>query len=102
MNIEGVSALANFEVIEIMDDSNSYPVLLGINWAIDMNGGIKLKKCNMSFEKKLLRVIVPLDPIKGVRYTEPVRDYVENNDDLDQIYKIKTRDDDWINPTTNG
>jgi len=31
MDIEGASALANFEVINIVDDNNPYPALLGIN-----------------------------------------------------------------------
>lgn len=31
VDIEGVSALANFEAIDIVDDSNPYPMLLGIN-----------------------------------------------------------------------
>lgn len=31
MDIEGVSVMANFEVIEIVDDSNPYPALLGID-----------------------------------------------------------------------
>jgi len=44
VKIEGVIALANFEVIKIVDDSNPYPALLGIDWAIDMNGVIPLKK----------------------------------------------------------
>ena len=52
IDIEGVNALANFEVIEIVDDSNPYPALLGIDWAIDMNGVINLKKRTMSFERK--------------------------------------------------
>lgn len=30
VDIEGVNALADFEVIEIVDDSNPYPALLGI------------------------------------------------------------------------
>lgn len=42
----------------------------------------------MMFERKSLRVIVPLDPAEGARYTEPVRDFMEDDDDLDQIYKI--------------
>ena len=42
IDIEGASALADFEVIEIVDDSN--PVVLGIDWATDMNGVINLKK----------------------------------------------------------
>ena len=44
VDIEGVSVIADFEVIEIVDDNNSYPALLGIDWAIDMNGVINLKK----------------------------------------------------------
>ncbi len=44
--------MADFEVIEIVDDSNLYPTLLGIDWAIDMNGVINLKKMIMSFERK--------------------------------------------------
>jgi hypothetical protein len=87
VDIEGASALADFEVIEIVDDNNPYPALLGIDWATDMNGVINLKKRKMIFEKKSLRVVVPLDPAEGSRYTEPVRDY-ESDDDLDCIYKI--------------
>lgn len=49
VDIEGASALANFEVIETVDDSNPYPMLLGIDWVIDMNGVINLKKWAMSF-----------------------------------------------------
>jgi len=36
----------------------------------------------MIFEKKFLRVVVPLDTIEGLRYTELVCDY-ESDDDLD-------------------
>ena len=101
VDIESASALANFEVIEIVDDSNPYPALLGIDWATNMNRVINLKKCKMIFEKKSLRVIVPLDPTEGSRYTEPVCDY-ESDDDLDCIYKIIVRDQDWVNPTVDG
>lgn len=87
MDIEGASALVDFEVIEIVDDNNPYPVLLGINWATDMNGVINLKKKKMIFENKSLCVIIPLDPAEGSRYTELVHDY-ESDDDLDCIYKI--------------
>jgi len=47
VDIEGASALADFEVIEIVDDNNPYATLLGIYWAIDMNGVINLKKWAM-------------------------------------------------------
>lgn len=56
IDIEGVSALVDFEVIEIVHDKNPYHTLLGIDWATDINGVINLKKQIMIFEKKLLRV----------------------------------------------
>ena len=49
-----------------------------------MNGVINLKKCKMIFEKKSLRVVVPLDPVKESHYKKLVRDN-DNNDDLDCI-----------------
>ena len=82
VDIEGVSALADFEVIEIVVDNNPYLVLLRIDWAMDMNGVINLKKWKMIFEKKSLRAVVPLDLIEGLRYTELVRNFV-SDDDLD-------------------
>lgn len=56
IDIKGASELADFEVIEIVDNNNPYPMLLGIDWAIDMNEVINLKKRMMSFERKLLCV----------------------------------------------
>ena len=44
VDIEGTSAQADFEVIELVDDSKPYPMLLGIDWATDMNGVMNLKK----------------------------------------------------------
>ena len=44
IDIEGESAMVNFEVIEIVDNNNPYPALLGIDWDTDMNGAINLKK----------------------------------------------------------
>ena len=43
MDIDGVSTLEDFEVIEIIDDSNPYPALLGIEWALDNYEVINLK-----------------------------------------------------------
>ena len=76
-------------------------MLLGIDWATDMNGVINLKKRRMIFEKKALCVVVPLDPAEGSRYTNPVRDY-DSDDDLDCFYKITTWEQDWVNPTADG
>ena len=102
VDIKGASTLAYFEVIEIVDDNNPYPALLGIDWATDMNGAINLNNRKMIFENKSLRIVVPLDHAEGLRYTKPIRDYEENDDDLDQIYKTTTRDQDWVNPIANG
>lgn len=52
-----------------------------------MNGVINLKRRKMIFEKKSLRVIVPLDPAEAVCYTESVRDE-DSDDELDCIYQI--------------
>ena len=55
----------------------------------------------MIFERKSLRVIVPLDPAEGLRYTELVCAY-ESDDELDYIYKIKEKDQYWVNLTADG
>ena len=44
VDIDGVNTLAEFEVIEIIDDSNPYPALLGIEWEIHNDAVINLKK----------------------------------------------------------
>jgi len=79
VDIEGASALVDFEV-EIVDDSKPYTVLLGIDWTINMNEVINLKKLMMSLERKPLCILVPLDPPEGLRYTELVRDDKSDND----------------------
>jgi len=101
VDIEGESALDDFEVIEIVDDNNPYPALLGIYWATDMNGVINLKKRKMIFEKRSLCIVVPLDPAEGSYYMELLRDY-DSDDDLECIYKIISCEKDWVNPTTDG
>ena len=98
VDTKGASMLDEFEVIEIVDDNNPYPVLLGIDWAIDMNGFINLEKHKMIFEKMSLCVVIPLDQAEGACYIEPMRN--EGSDDkLDCIYKITARDQDLVNPT---
>ena len=71
IDIDGVRSLADFEVIEIIDDNKPFPALLGIDWAFDNLAVIDLKKKQMTFEDSRIRVIVPLDPSQGPRYTEP-------------------------------
>ena len=85
VDIKGASTQIDFEVIEIVDDSNLYPALLGVDWAKNMNGAINLKRRKMIFENKSLCVVIPLDLAEGARYTEPVRDE-DSEDELDCIY----------------
>ena len=69
VDLDGVHSLADLEVIEIIDDSTPYPVLLGINWAFENQAIINLKRKTISFEGYGIRVISPLDPTLGPRYT---------------------------------
>ena len=66
-----------------------------------MNGIINLKKRKMTFEKKSLRIVVPLDPAEGTQYTEPMHNN-DSDDNLDYIYKIIAQGEDWVNLTVNG
>ena len=50
IDIDGVNTLADFEVIEIVDDSNPYPTLLGIEWEMENAAVIDLKGRQMTFE----------------------------------------------------
>ena len=86
VDIAGVKVRADFEVIQIVEDADPYPALLGLDWAIDMGGIINLKKRSMVFENKGIWVIVPLDPVEGERYTEPVH----IDEEVDHIYKLTT------------
>jgi hypothetical protein len=69
MDIDGVRTFTNFEVIEIVDDSCPNPALLGIDWSFNNSNVVDLKKRRMRFEGDGLRVIAPLDPDEGQRYT---------------------------------
>ena len=66
VDIEGASAQVDFEVIDIVNDSNPYPVPPGIDYATDMNGIINLENHKMIFEKKSLCIVVLLDPASAI------------------------------------
>jgi hypothetical protein len=101
VDIDGVRTFVDFEVIEIVDDSCPYPALLGIDWAFNNSTVVDLKKRRMTFEGDGLRVIAPLDPDEGPRYTEPIREE-DRAYELENIYKLTARQQDYINPTTDG
>jgi hypothetical protein len=96
VNIDGVHNIADFEVIEIVDNSQSYPTLLGLDWAFDNQAIINLKKREMIFEGGGLKVTTPLDPTEARRYVEPTRKEIDN------LYNMTTCMDDYVNPTADG
>jgi hypothetical protein len=55
----------------------------------------------MTFEGDSLRVIAPLDPDEGPRYTDPIREE-DHTYDLENIYKLSARQQDYINPIADG
>ena len=101
VDIDGVKSFADFEVISIIDGTNPYPTLLGIEWAIDNQAIINLKNRHMLFEGRGICIIAPLDPVEGARYTEPSTEEYDPLD-LDNIYKLTARNQDYINPTADG
>jgi hypothetical protein len=44
-----------------------------------------------------LKVIVPLDPIEGKRYIEPMR-----GNEIDNLYNMIALMDDYVNPIVDG
>jgi hypothetical protein len=49
VDLDGVCTKANFELIEIVDDTTPYPTLLGLDWAFDNQAIINLKTRKMTF-----------------------------------------------------
>jgi hypothetical protein len=62
---------ADFEVIEIVDDTTPYPTLLGLDWVFENHAIINLKTRKMTFESREYMVIVPLSPYDGEIFVEP-------------------------------
>ena len=101
VDIEGLHTFADFEVINIVDDTNPYPALLGRYWSIDNQTIINFKKRILSFGDDETRVVSPIDPLEGQIYVEPV--YNEGQGDyLDEIYNVTSLQEDYINPKTDG
>ena len=63
VDVEGLRTFADFEVINIVDDTNPYLTLLGIDWAIDNQTIINFKKRILSFKDEEMRVVSPIDPL---------------------------------------
>jgi hypothetical protein len=71
VDLDGVHTKEDFEVIEIVDGTPPYPLLLGLYWAFNNQAIINLKTKKMTFESGDYRVISPLDPSEGERFVEP-------------------------------
>jgi hypothetical protein len=65
MNIDGVCNITEFEVIDIMDYSQSYPSLMGLEWDFYTQAITNLKIMDMIFRVGDLKVTTPLDPSEG-------------------------------------
>ena len=55
----------------------------------------------MIFDSRNFRVVAPLDPSDCETYVEPLPDSVLE-DDVNQLYRTTTREEDYVNPTTDG
>jgi hypothetical protein len=83
VNIDGVHSMAHFEVIDIVDDNQPYPGLMGLEWDFYNQEIINLKRMDMIFEFGDLKVTAPLDPSEGKIYIEPSR-----GNDIDNLYNM--------------
>jgi len=83
-----------------MDEFDTYPTLLGIDWAFDNNVMLNLKKRKMSFETNTPCMVVPLDPYEGDRYNDIMDEYAWSLV-IENIYKIMGQREDYINSTTD-
>ena len=100
VDVEGPRTYANFKVIDIVDNKNPYPTLLGIDWDIDNQTIINFKKRIMYFEDSEMRVVAPIDPLEGHRYVELMHSKGQENY-LDQLYNIMSSKEDYINPVAD-
>jgi hypothetical protein len=93
VNIDGVRNIADFEVIETVNNSHSYPSLLGLDWAFDNQVIINLKKREMIFEGGGLKVSKPLDPteLDRVRII-----YIEDDEGEDYLRRFTLADNDIL------
>jgi hypothetical protein len=90
VDIDRVRKFEYFQVIEIVDDIFPYPALLGIDWDFKNLIFVDLKKRIMTFEGDDIKVIAPLDPDEGHRYTKPIREE-DRAYEIENIYKLTTR-----------
>ena len=59
-------------MIDIVDDTNPYPVLPGIHWEIENQTIINFNKRILSFKYFEIRVVAHIDPLEGKHYVKHV------------------------------
>jgi hypothetical protein len=101
VNIEGVKINLDFEIIEIMDISDPYTALHGIDWAFDNKVVLNLNKRQISFEIDTVCMVAPVDHYEGDRYNDTMDEYGWRST-IENIYNIIGYRDDYINPTIDG
>ena len=100
MEFQRLRTYADFELIDIFNDTNPYYSLWGIDWEIENQTIINFQKRILSFEYSELRVVAPIDLLEGQRYVEPVHSEGKENY-LDQLYNIMSSNEYYIFPTTD-
>jgi hypothetical protein len=81
-----VQSTSNFEVMDMVNESIPFPMLLGIDWTFENEAMINLKIRKMIFQAGNFRVVSPLYPSYCERYVEPMPDSVLE-DDVNQLYR---------------
>ena len=71
--MEGLKTYANFDVIDIIENTGPYHTLLGIDWEMENLKIINFKKRTMTFKNRDTRVITPMDPLEGKRYVKTIK-----------------------------
>ena len=87
IEVEGLQTFVDFEVIEIINNTNPYLAFLGIDWVIENQTIINFKKIVLTLKNGDIRVVTPLDPLEGLRYVEPIREEYDGHD-IENIYNI--------------
>jgi hypothetical protein len=85
-DLDGVHTTSYFEVMDMVDESIPFPMLLGIDWAFENESMINLKIKKMIFQAGKFRVVSPLYPSYCERYVEPMPDS-PLGDNVNQLYR---------------
>ena len=65
VEVEGLRSFADFEGIEIVDDIDRYPGFLSIDWDIENQNIINMKKRMLAFEGGDIKVVAPFGSFRG-------------------------------------